>query len=122
MTDLGTLGGNSFAYGINQTGDAVGYSSLDTGESHAFLERNGSLVDLNSLPGAGAGWELIAAYGINDAGQIVGTGLFQGQQRVFRLDPTEVLGVGAAIPEPGGAALATLGVGLLFLMRRARVS
>jgi probable HAF family extracellular repeat protein len=123
MTDLGTLGGNSFAYDINKGGDVVGYSSLANGKSHAFLERKGSLVDLNSLLGAGTGWELIAAYGINDAGQIVGTGLFQGQQRVFRLDPTQILGVvDSAIPEPGGVALAALGVGLLVLIRRSRVS
>jgi probable HAF family extracellular repeat protein len=117
MTDLGTLGGNSFAYGLNQAGDVVGYSSLNNGASHAFLERNGLLVDLNSLLGAGSGWELMAAYGINDAGQIVGTGMFQGQERVFRLDPTV-----SAIPEPSGATLAALGLGLLVLVRRFYVS
>ena len=117
MTDLGTLGGNSFAYGLNQAGDVVGYSSLDNGVSHAFLERNGLLVDLNWLLGAGSGWELMAAYGINDAGQIVGTGMFQGQERVFRLDPT-----GSAVPEPSGVALAALGLGMLFVVRRYRVS
>jgi probable HAF family extracellular repeat protein len=117
MNDLGTLGGNSFAYDINQAGDVVGYSYLDNGVSHAFLERNGLLIDLNSLLGAGSGWELIAAYGINDSGQIVGTGMFQGQERVFRLDPAV-----SAIPEPSGAALAALGLGLLVLFRRFGVS
>jgi probable HAF family extracellular repeat protein len=122
MTDLGTLGGNSFAYGINQAGDVVGYSFLDNGESHAFFERNGSLVDLNSLLPAGSGWELIAAYGINDAGQIVGTGMFQGQQQVFRLDPTRGLVADSSIPEPSGATLAVLGLGLFLLIRVFRVS
>ena len=126
MTDLGTLGGNSFAYDINRGGDVVGYSFLNSGVSHAFLDRNGSLLDLNSLLGTGTGWELMAAYGINDTGQIVGTGLFEGQQRVFRLDPTPDFGaVDSAIPEPGGAALAALGLGLFLLIRvfrRSRVS
>ena len=40
-----------------------------------------------SLLPAGAGWELIEATDINDAGQIVGYGRFQGRIRAFLLTP-----------------------------------
>src|SRR6266853_750914 len=89
MTDLGTLGGgSSFAYSINDSGTVVGYSWLASGISpHAFVYANGIMLDLNSLLPKGSGWELTEAYGINDAGQIVGSGLFNGQVSAFRLDP-----------------------------------
>lgn len=79
MHDLGTLPGpanqSSYAYGINNRDEIVGYSAVAVfgGEStHPFLYRNGSMTDLHSplLPGnpnAGA-----FAYGLNDCLQIAG--------------------------------------------------
>ena len=38
MTDLGTLGGtNSYAYGINNKGQIVGWSNTSSEEQHAVL-------------------------------------------------------------------------------------
>jgi probable HAF family extracellular repeat protein len=38
MVNLGTLGGNfSIAFGINDLGQVVGYSSTASGETRAFL-------------------------------------------------------------------------------------
>lgn len=123
MTDLGSLGGSSYAYDINDSGEIVGYSWLSGsgGDTHAFLYENGAMVDLNSLIDT-AGWELIAAYGINNAGQIVGEGLYQGQEQAFLLDPIASVsspgGVGqVSTPDPGTGTLAVIGVGLLFLSR-----
>lgn len=54
--------------------------------THAFVY-DGSLRNLNQLLPAGIGWELIEATDINDAGQIVGYGRFQGRIRAFLLTP-----------------------------------
>ncbi len=45
------------------------------------------MQDLNSLIPAGSGWALSVARDINDAGQIVGEGVINGQQRAFLLTP-----------------------------------
>jgi probable HAF family extracellular repeat protein len=120
ITDLGTLGGgSSFAYSINESGAVVGYSWLTSGQHpHAFVYSNGIMLDLNSLLASGSGWELTEAYGINDAGQIVGSGLFNGQVSAFRLDPTSAAIQGAsAVPEAGTTMLVAIGLGLLIIAR-----
>jgi probable HAF family extracellular repeat protein len=120
MTDLGTLGGSSFAYGINDSGEIVGYSWPTSGENtQAFLYMNGMMIDLNSLIPSGSGWQLLEAYGVNNAGQIVGEGLFNGQYHAFLLDPALVQGtlaftpLSAFVPEPGNASLVAIGLILL---------
>ena len=71
MTILGTLGGRySQAWGINDHGQAVGYSDINAGRYpiHAFLWTRGSgMQDLGTL-GGGYSW----AFGINENGQVVG--------------------------------------------------
>ena len=54
VTDLGTLGGQSFGMDIGQTGKVTGDSDIACSEcalSHAFLYRNGIMLDLGTLPG-----------------------------------------------------------------------
>ena len=87
MTDLGTLGGNySFPYAINNLGQVVGESSLADGSVHAFLWRQGAMVDLNSLVPADSGWVLSSAQFLNDSGRIVGQGNYNGTSQWFVLD------------------------------------
>jgi len=45
------------------------------------------MKDLNRLIPSGSGWVLSEATGINDAGQIVGSGTVHGQQHAFLLNP-----------------------------------
>src|SRR2546422_1055093 len=101
ITDLGTLDGSSVAYGINASGQVVGGSVTSSGDSHAVLWQSGVMTDLGTLSGrtessarginaagnvvgrSGADaflWQSGVmmdlgpgeAWGINDAGQVVG--------------------------------------------------
>jgi probable HAF family extracellular repeat protein len=89
MKDLGTLPGGtqSYAYGINGSGQIVGASESADFTLHAFLYTKGVTQDLNSLIPAHSGWLLSEARDINDAGQIVGVGIVNGQRRGFLLTP-----------------------------------
>lgn len=134
MTDLGTLGGNSsVALSINSKGEIVGYSeTLGGSGSSAFVYRNGGMTNLNSLIPTGSGWKLLSATAISDSGQIVGLGLFQGQERGFRLDPvwkptgggsttfgvTTVAASSADTPEPASWALTLAALGVLTILRK----
>ncbi len=121
VTDLGTLPADksSAALGINNSGAVVGYSTPQTPDialffaplleiasasSHAFVYTNGVLYDLNRQLVNGSGWQLASAAGINNAGQIVGTGIIQQQQHAFLLTPVtppainSVVGAGLSVP------------------------
>ena len=93
MQDLGTLCAegdcDSTAFDINDPGHIVGESETQPSVTHAFLYRNNQMMDLNSLlgPTDQAAWELGEARAINDLGQIVGTGQFQGKTRAFLMTP-----------------------------------
>ena len=69
IIDLGTLGGfDSYATKVNARGQVVGTASKDSLVSHAFLWKNGSMRDLDSLH------PLLSstANSINDLGTVVG--------------------------------------------------
>lgn len=89
MKDLGALPGGtqSYAYGINNSGQIVGSSESADLTLHAFLYTNGVMQDLNKLIPAHSGFHLSEARDINDAGQIVGVGIVDGQRRAFLLTP-----------------------------------
>src|SRR5207244_8476008 len=122
LTDLGTLaGGSSFAYGINESGAIVGYSWSDSADNaRAFVYRDGMLLDLNALIPAGAGWELLEAYGINDAGEIVGSGLLNGVASAFLLKPESpaLSAMESPVPEPRTAIPAAIALGVLIVIRQ----
>lgn len=70
MADINASGGETFANGINSTGRTIGQS-----DSHAFITgANGAgLTDLGTLGG-----DESVAFGINDAGQVVGSAQIAG--------------------------------------------
>jgi probable HAF family extracellular repeat protein len=104
---IGNLGSCSgtVGYSINAQGWVVG-----TGCNGPFLWNNSTIIDLNSLLPAGSGWVLSEARGINDLGQITGTGYYNGNYndaRAILMTPV------SDIPE--AATLALFGIGLLGL-------
>jgi probable HAF family extracellular repeat protein len=78
MKDLGTLPG-AFATiagccnTVNNQDEVTGFS-IDESGMRAFLWRDGAIVDLNTLVPADSRLYLLAAYSINDAGEITGQG------------------------------------------------
>jgi len=70
MTELGTLGGTeSFGNAISGAGQVVGSSTTSAaGVQHAALWAKGKTLDLGVLPG----YEVSAAHGINNTGQVIG--------------------------------------------------
>ncbi|MBL1218389.1 MAG: hypothetical protein D8M59_12945 [Planctomycetes bacterium] len=106
VIDLGTLNdpdpGASEARDVNDAGQIVGWSHAhNTFNRHAFLFEAGIMRDLNDLIDPNSGWELQEAYGINEQGQIVGYGDYQGHLRGFLLEPTT--GLATSNPVPGVA-------------------
>jgi probable HAF family extracellular repeat protein len=89
MVDLGTLGGSSsWGLAINNGGTVVGYSTTRTNVYHAFVSFDGArMLDLNRLIPRGGHWLLQEADGINEAGQITGSGTIGGQTHAFLLNP-----------------------------------
>ncbi len=89
--DLGTLGGTtSRAYGINASGQIVGYAyTSGNSAQHAtlFSGTGSGNTDLGTLGGTDSG-----AYGINASGQIVGWATTSGNSAYQRLGPDRGLG------------------------------
>jgi probable HAF family extracellular repeat protein len=102
LSELGRLG-RMFgeAKDVNDAGEVVGFVTNVSGlPDRAVLWRGGAAFDLNDLIPAGSGWVLRSAEGINNRGQIVGYGTFDGRTQAFLLTP---------VPAPPGVVLAAVG-------------
>ena len=78
MIDLGTLTGEegqgSYATDINNAGRIIGYTKTN----EVFTWYKGIMTDLNTLLPENSGWKIMNVQGINNHGQIVGYGTFNG--------------------------------------------
>jgi len=91
MVDLGSLGGSSsWGLAINNSGTVVGFATTRRNDYHAFVSTNGGrMQDLNRLIPPNTGWVLGEANGINDVGQIAGSGTIRGRTHAFLLTPVQ---------------------------------
>jgi probable HAF family extracellular repeat protein len=106
LTELPSSSGAA-PFAINDEGQIVGITIDPTGSTtSASLWEDGMLYDLNDLVPDDSGWVLQQAYDINDLGQIVGQGTYDGQYAAFLLTP---------VPEPVAISLAA---GFYFLANR----
>jgi probable HAF family extracellular repeat protein len=102
MSDLAPLGGSSsVAFAINDAGEVVGGYQVAPGRFHAFVTGPDGvgMTDLNSLVSLPNDIYLDSAWGINNHGQVIATGL---------------------VPEPETYVMLLAGLGLLGFMTRHR--
>jgi probable HAF family extracellular repeat protein len=117
MYDLGTLTSRDYstAYAINDEGVIVGDAAAEDGTLHAFgYFGSGALVDLNTLIDPTSGWILESGRDLNNFGQIVGIGTFNGVYRGFRLDPI------TSVPAPSSLLIAIAAISCFFRASRSR--
>lgn len=77
---------------INDAGDVIGEARFpakqpDGSHRGLFLYQNGILYNLNALLSAGSHWDLQSVSGMNNRGQIIGSGLHDGKPHAFLLTP-----------------------------------
>jgi probable HAF family extracellular repeat protein len=100
-----TWAGNTFTGAVNGVGEIVGSGFVDAqgAQQSAFIYTDQlGFRNLNDLIPPNSGWNLQVATGINDSGDIVGWGWYNGAERAYRLrvSPETVACQGQANPEP----------------------
>jgi hypothetical protein len=125
-TVLQDVGGEGFSdvVAINASGHSVGYSLTASGDEAMLWSPSGKATNLGAI--LGSAWSDTQAVGINQVGDILGYGFFEGGQRGFLLTPAFTTAVSAAlfsnapVPEPSTWAMFMVGFTGLALVGRRR--
>jgi probable HAF family extracellular repeat protein len=92
ITNLGGMGGSSStAFAINAGGNVAGFATTSTGSEQAFTSVNGGSLQALSAPLASDSY----AYGINNAGAVVGTSYVNGQPHGLIWNGASLVDLGA---------------------------
>ena len=76
LRDIGTLGDNATSpLRINNSGDILGISAVDSENFRVFLYHHNKMHDLNDLILPNSRWQMFGADSINDRGEIIGTAI-----------------------------------------------
>ncbi|GFE57670.1 hypothetical protein [Geobacter sp. AOG1] len=89
MTRINDFGGSyNYPTALNNLGQVIGtaQSPLDF-ILHPYIYYNGIMTDLNTLLPASSGWNIEEVRDINDKGQIIGSGLLNGERHAFIFSP-----------------------------------
>jgi len=100
------------SYAVNDHGHVVGFFAPASNQRKPFLYEgsNGTFepdkwVNLQTQIDPAVGWDLQEAHDINDQGQIIGFGYYQGQGRAFLMTPTRTSPPGCLLALLPGATL-----------------
>jgi probable HAF family extracellular repeat protein len=123
MIDIGPSSLFSTANAINNLDQAVGVENPGFFGGRAFVYSGGVSTYLDDLINPLSGWNITGANGINDRGQIVGSGILNGFVTPFGLfgEPRAILLTPlTGVPEPVTWALMIMGFGLIGASARRR--
>ena len=132
MTDLGTLPGGTLSEGdaMNDAGFVVGFSDESADSNlhfHPTLWRpDGTMADIEAWldaanPAMGADWDLQDSFvtGINNAGQIIGDGIYSGPGPLNGHGVAYILDASSLLPEPTSLMMLVAAAALLYRKRQA---
>jgi probable HAF family extracellular repeat protein len=99
MTDLGSPGATSKAFGINNSSQVVGFSAANVlpGTEHAVLWQNGAMTDIGTPSGETGS----AGFAINVSGQVAGVAFGGGPTHAFLWSPASPNGTTGSFVDLG---------------------
>jgi probable HAF family extracellular repeat protein len=72
---------------LNDNGEVVGFAIDPSFNMTAFVVQNGAMTDMNTLLPQGSPWYLLQACSVNNAGQIIGAGIINGEVHAYLASP-----------------------------------
>jgi len=92
MKDLGSFPGAivtvaGCCHTLNDKGEVVGFAIDPSFNMTAFIVQNSAMTDMNTLLPQGSPWYLLQASSVNNAGQITGVGVINGEVHAYLASP-----------------------------------